>query len=278
MRKFQIIDTHLHANKLTPGFVEPLTGLRAPDTQEQYMLDTIKILEEFNIRAVTSGSPELVQEWRSAAPDRIIPGIFFSDPEEVDLDWIRESIMKGELEVIGEVVTQYEGISPNDPILDPIFSLAEEFDIPVGFHMGLGPPGAAYVGIPKYRASLSNPFLLEDVLVRHPNLRLYVMHAAWPMLDEMIHILYSHPQVYVDVGVINWALPREEFHTYLKRIVQAGFGNRVMFGSDQMIWPQSIPIAIEAVESADFIDEELKTDIFYRNACRFLRLENSEKI
>ena len=69
------------------------------------------------------------------------------------------------------------------------------------------------------------------------------------MLDEMINLLYCHPQVYVDVAVMDWVLPREEFHTYLKRIVQAGFGRRVMFGFDEMIWPQAIPMAIEAVKS-----------------------------
>jgi len=93
------------------------------------------------------------------------------------------------------------------------------------------------------------------------------------MLDAMLHLLCSYPQVYVDTGVIDWLLPREEFHTYLKRIVQAGFGDRVMFGSDQMTWPQAIPRAIEAITSADFLSEDQKRDILYRNAARFLRME-----
>src|SRR3989454_6563092 len=42
-----------------------------------------------------------------------------------------------------------------------------------------GPPGAAYLATPRYRASLSNPLLLEETLIRHPKLRLYVMHAGW---------------------------------------------------------------------------------------------------
>lgn len=59
----------------------------------------------------------------------------------------------------------------------------------------MGQPGAAYTGDPKYRMSLSNPLLLEEVLVRHPKLRLYVMHAGWPMGDAMIGLLYAHPQI-----------------------------------------------------------------------------------
>ena len=49
-----------------------------------------------------------------------------------------------------------------------------------------------------------------------------------------------------------------------------------MFGSDQMIWPEAIELAIEAIESAPFLDEEEKRDIFYNNAARFLRLSEEE--
>ena len=92
----------------------------------------------------------------------------------------------------------------------------------------------------------------------------------------MLALLYAHPQVYIEVGVINWILPRAEFHRYLRRIVEAGFGNRVMFGTDQAVWPDSIRLSIEAIESADFLSEQQKRDIFYNNAARFLRLSDDE--
>jgi len=270
MEHLPIIDMHLHALELSPGMIDALSLSDAPpDTPEQYMRDTIDLLERLNIQGVTSGPKDLVRQWRQAAPDRIIPGILLFRPDEVTLDWIEEAFGKGDLEVLGEIAVQLEGIPPDDPSLEPIFSLAERLDIPVGFHMGVGPPRAAF---PKYRASLSNPLLLEDVLIRHPHLRLYVMHAAYPMLHEMIHLLHTYPQVYVDTGAIDWILPQEEFYTYLRGIVNAGFGNRVMFGSDEMIWPQAIPRAIETIETADFISEDQKRDILFENAARFLRL------
>lgn len=268
MEPSHIIDMHMHASELTPGASEELVGFRSPDTPEAYLRDNLAILEKLNIRAVTSGSKDLVQQWHQAAPERIIPALWFYRPEEVSLDWIEEAFYQGNLVVLGEIMTQLEGIRPDDPTLEPIFALAERLDIPVGFHMGIGPPG-----LPKYRASLSNPLLLEEVLVRHPALRFYVMHSAWPMLEEIIHLLCTYPQVYVDTGLIDWILPREEFYNYLRRIVQAGLGDRVMFGSDQMIWPQVIPRAIEAIMSADFLSEDEKMNILYRNAARFLRLE-----
>ena len=59
----------------------------------------------------------------------------------------------------------------------------------------------------KYRASLGNPLLLEELLIRHPKMRVYVMHAAVPMVDELLMLLYSHPQVYVDISGDNWGVP-----------------------------------------------------------------------
>jgi len=155
-------------------------------------------------------------------------------------------------------------------------SLAEELDIRVGIHIGPGPPGAIHLGNPETRARLHSPLSLEEVLVRHPGVRVYIMHAGWPMLDDLLAVLWAHPQVHVDVAVINWVIPREEFHRYLERIVGAGFGTRVLLGSDQMIWPGTIEIAIESIESADFLSAEQKRDILYNNAARFLRLSEAE--
>ena len=98
------------------------------------------------------------------------------------------------------------------------------------------------------------------------------MHAGWPMIDDLLAVLWAHPQLHVEVGVIVWALPRAEFYRYLQRIVEAGFGSRVMFGSDQMVWPGVIERSIRVIEEAPFLNERQKRDILYNNAARFLRL------
>jgi predicted TIM-barrel fold metal-dependent hydrolase len=85
-----------------------------------------------------------------------------------------------------------------------------------------------------------------------------------------------YPQVYADLGAIDWLRPRETFHDYLRGLVRAGFAKRLMFGSDQMIWPEGIGKAIEGVESASFLTDEQKRDIFFNNAVRFLRLDEKD--
>ena len=55
--------------------------------------------------------------------------------------------------------------------------------------------------------------------------------------------------------------------------MQAGFGKRVVFGSDQMQWPDAIALGVNAIESADFLSAEQKRDILRDNAVRFFRLD-----
>jgi uncharacterized protein len=62
----------------------------------------------------------------------------------------------------------------------------------------------------------------------------------------------------------------------LRRLVEAGFEQRILFGSDQMLWPHTIGLVIETIESAEFLTEQQKRDILYNNAARFLRLSEEE--
>ena len=179
----------------------------------------------------------------------------------------------GNVAVIGEIGTQYVGVSSDSPKLEPLWTAAETLDLPVSIHIGPGPPGTPYLPGMGYRARMSSPLLLEDALVRHPKLRLNLMHAGFPMLDDTLALLYAHPQVYLDVGVIVYTQPRPAFYRYLQALVDAGFGKRIMFGSDQMIWPEAIERSIAVIEQAPFLSADQKRDIFYNNAARFLRLD-----
>lgn len=59
----------------------------------------------------------------------------------------------------------------------------------------------------------------------------------------------------------------------LQPLVQAGFGKRIMFGSDQIQWPDAIARGVNAIESADFLSAEQKRDILRDTAVRFFRLD-----
>jgi uncharacterized protein len=60
---------------------------------------------------------------------------------------------------------------------------------------------------------------------------------------------------------------------YIQRLVEAGFEDRVMFGTDQMEWPKLMAYSISIIQNADYLTPEEKRDILYNNAARFLRLD-----
>ncbi len=245
----------------------------SPETDEQLMRRTLEIFERRNVTGVASGPLRILRQWKDAAPDRILSAYALNLARDtVSPDSLRRALASGRFVALAEVTNQYAGIAPDDPAFDPYLAVAEELDIPVGIHIGTGPPGAPYLGFPAYRARLHSPLGLEEALVRHPKLRVWIMHAGWPMLDDLLAMMWTYPQVYVDVGVIVYALPREEFYRYLRTMVEAGFGSRVMFGSDQMVWPETIERAIRTIEEAPFLTTAQKRDILYNNAARFLRL------
>jgi predicted TIM-barrel fold metal-dependent hydrolase len=271
------IDAGLH----TPGCAHPLSPSA---TGEEVMRDTIAILNRRNIVAMASGEPENIARWRAAAPGRIIRGLDLrvgpgrpgSRFQARSPDEVRALYKAGAFDVLGEIMAQYEGIPPDDPRLEPYWSLAEELDIPVAIHLGPGGGGDAYSGNPEYLAANSNPLRLEPVLIRHPRLRIYIMHAGYPFIDNLLALMEAHPQVYVDIAAIDGTEPRAAFYSYLRQMIDAGFGDRIMFGTDQGAWPELIERCIDAINEAPFLTSGQRRDILYNNAARFLRIGKSE--
>ena len=123
---------------------------------------------------------------------------------------------------------------------------------------------------------MGNPLRIAKVLRKYPGLRIYIENASWPFLEEVTSLMYQYPSVYVDISTILHLTPRPVALRYLKSLIDNGLGKRVMYGSDQMIWPEVIGETIEAIETADFLTEEQKRDILYNNAARFLRLSEEQ--
>ena len=123
---------------------------------------------------------------------------------------------------------------------------------------------------------MGNPFLLEDLLARHPKLKIWVMHAGYPMADEMIALMGANAYVYIDLAGFIWSYPLEEINDYIRRLVQAGFGKRIMYGTDLLVWPKLLETSIGVIENANYLSFEQKRDILYNNAVRFFRLDESK--
>jgi predicted TIM-barrel fold metal-dependent hydrolase len=253
----------------------------SPSTDEALMNETIEVMERVNVFGVVSSvglarDDVVVDAWLTASPERFVAGVRCVIPmPDCSVDVIRELHSAGRLEVLAETVPHMLGIGPDDERLEPYWALAEDLDIPVGIHIGIVPP-FIYLGAQEDRARRASALILEEVLVRHPRLRVYVMHAGYPMLDDMLAVLQAHPQVYVDIAAIVWHIPRAGFYRHLRGLVEAGHSKRVMFGSDNLQYPGLIERSIAVIEEAPFLSEAQKRDILYNNAARFLRLSDEE--
>jgi hypothetical protein len=271
-----VIDMHVHSTQVTPKDLGVLAGA--------------------NVRYLfLAGLAADLRVWAGQADStRYLPSLVFpcdkgqapiggrpcyeGSSDFPDPGWLRGELAAGRIRGLGEVTAQLLGMGPDDPRLEPFWQLAEELDVPVGLHLGPGPPGAAYESgraparLPSFRMAAGDPLRLEDVLLRHRRLRLFVMHAAWPQLDSMIALMYAHPNLYVETGALQAPVvtPRAGYYRHLRGLVDAGFGKRIMFGSD---FKDQLRPGIEAILSADFLTGEQKADILCNNAARFLRLD-----
>ena len=251
-----------------PGCDNPIPG---PATDDEVRDQTIAAMRRLNITGVLSGSPEEVAAWRTEAPDLFIAGRGFSLlGDDISAEQLENEFLGGGFEVLAEVTNQYRGVLADDERFDPYWRIAAERDIPVGIHLGVGPPGMPMLDD---RFRIQTPLRMEPVLNRYQTLRVYLMHAGFPFTDDLKAMLYVYPQLYVDTGVLQVAAPREEYHAFLEELVRAGFGDRIMFGSDQMNWPGLIEEGVNAINDAPFLTYEQKKDILHDNAARFLRLE-----
>jgi len=298
-----IFDVHVHTMKVNPAWASPmcpwfLTSMPGSDpndqggsfmsldcvdplepalSDEEMQEEVIRRIKDFNMTMIAFSDPEILHNWvKAAPPGRIIPGIGISNAKEMTVEAFRDSLTNGFYKVMSEVAPQYQGLSPSDPSLDPYFAVAEELNVPVGIHMGTGGNGMANITQPKYRASLGDPFLLEDLLARHPKMKVWVQHSGYPMLEHMIALMGANAYVYVDISGMIWSYPLDDVHYYIKRMVQAGFGKRIMYGTDFMMWPRLFETSMGVIEHAQYLSEDQKRDILFNNAKRFFRMDDSQ--
>ena len=280
--KEPIIDIHLHAyDFINPGIPASWAGeeyarvLESPSNADEHLRLVLEQMRQNHIvlGLTSSNTLKALMKWQHDAPGLFMGGIQTEGGEPViSTDSLRILYEEGIVQVLGELGFQYYGKEPDTPEWEPYYALAEELGIPVCLHTGLGPPGGPHSFAPDFRTTLGKPSLFEEVLVRHPDLKAFLAHAGWPYITETIALMYIYPNLYTDIGVLTWALPRNAFYAALKQLMDAGFGKRIMFGSDQMLWPEAIGIAVQTLNEAPFLTEEEKRDILYDNAARFLEL------
>ncbi len=280
----KVIDIHVHSYTDSDfGEREPPTdyyGNKGASNAEAHRKATFAEFKKMHVvKAMVSGNPQSVENWVAKDSNHIvIRGLLVYTPTDYGMDTVKfeQMIKDKKIEVFGELAPYYVGATLSDSIWQPYLRICEKYDIPVAVHTGGGDPGGTYSWSPKARLKYGDPYLIEDVLVNYPKLRIYLMHAgAEEWHEHALRLMAYYPQLYTDVAVMLWVEPNTQrtIKDFLRNAKEAGYLKKVMFGSDQMIWPYAIQKSIDFLNSLTFLTKKDKEDILYNNAARFLKLK-----
>ena len=277
--KARRIDVHLHAysvESMTKIFGKDMMGVRAVASDTELIAKTMLELDKNNIRwAVVSGHDELIDKWMAKHPNRLIrsyaPDLGKPDFRTQDHDSLAKQLAKQiankEIRAIGELGLAYNKMPLNEKVLWPYYRVAEG-KVPVFFHTGLGPR--------RNHGEFNNPKFLSDIATAFPKLIIVACHMGEGQHDELIEVMLEHENIYADISVVNW-VSQDLCDTALKMLKEKGLLKRVLYGSDQMIFPELVSRSVMFVEGAGLSDEE-KHAVFWGNAARILGISDSNRL
>ena len=163
-----------------------------------------------------------VADYVAAHPDRLT-GYLSLDPTQPG--W-RDELAHGhqDLGLRGiKLMPMYAGFDPAAPEHADLFAYAEEHGLPLLVHTG-----TTFVSTAPLKYAF--PVHLDEVAMRHPELRMVLAHLGHPFEGECIAVIRKHPHVYADVSALHYR-PFQLWHS-LRLVQDYGVWHKLLFGSD----------------------------------------------
>jgi len=258
IRDFIIVDTHVHLG--------PLSNLYMPSGSNS---NIIKLLKKFGVKkaicathsslsTINFGSvelPSILEEYKD-----FLYGYFVFNPnfEEISLKTLENYLNKNLIAGV-KIHPSWHFCYPFDKKYAKFWDFITERQIPVLTH-------SWDPDVPNKAQKFSDPFFFEDIIKKHPSLKLILAHAGGrgEMLFKVISLLENYTNLYVDfAGDIFVPGLIEE---YVKRVGS----KRLLFGTD-MPWVD-IRFQLANVMNLD-IDENDKRNILGLNAIKLFNLK-----
>jgi hypothetical protein len=255
-----IIDVHTH----TPftGDIEPATG--APRTQEQYF----KEWREAGIVGAVAHTSAIGENFHDLKSQKVVYCGGVGD--EVDVKRIEDRLKTRKYACI-KVYLGYAHYYAYDTRYEPVYRLAQQYDVPVVFHTG-------DTDSTKAKLKFADPLTIDEVAVDHPKVNFVIAHCGNPWIESAAEVAYKNPNVYVECSALLTGnldqMPKEKVDTYVVRPIAWVFGyledpEKMMFGTD---WPLvSMKPYVEAYKRA--IPREHWRAVFHDNAVRVFKLK-----
>jgi predicted TIM-barrel fold metal-dependent hydrolase len=163
-----------------------------------------------------------VAEYVAAQPERLI-GFLSVDPTQPGWE---EELRFGhhELGLQGiKLLPMYAGFRPDEPRLDPLWSYASDYRLPVLLHTG-----TTFIAQAPLECTL--PRHLDTVAARWPEVRIIMAHLGHPYEGECVVVARKHPHVYADISALHYR-PFQLYHS-LMLVQEYGVWDKVLFGTD----------------------------------------------
>jgi predicted TIM-barrel fold metal-dependent hydrolase len=263
-----IIDCHTHINNYH-NEDEDLIHERIELLQAEMRrnrVDIALILTSYKIRPGRPSTEVAVKATRHLGNVFIVAGISYASLNPGELEGLREFLKEGSVRGL-KLYPGYEPYYPADSKLEPVYALAEEFQVPVMIHSG-----DTYT--PKGKVKYSHPLHIDEVAVDHPNVNFIICHIGNPWIRDCMEVVYKNQNVYTDISGLVLGTFSDRFESYmlkqLQEILLYGVeADNVLYGTD---WPISSMESYLRFMDELKIPEPEKRKIYYENAARLFNL------
>jgi len=174
-----------------------------------------------------------------------------------------------------KLMPMYANFQPDDARLDPLWSYAQDRQLPVLLHTG-----TTFIAQAPLQYTL--PRHLDTVAARFPGVRMILAHLGHPYEGECVVVIRKHPNVYADISALHYR-PFQLYHS-LMLVQEYGVWDKVLFGTDYPF--TTVNASVDGVRALNNMLEgtnlpRLNTDaierMIHRDSLGLLGLETTQK-
>jgi uncharacterized protein len=236
----KLIDVHLHCSELEDDLLlryARFNGLKYTLQELLQLMDQNDVEQGLLLSPpLKNGEPvpnSRIIELCLKSKDSLFP-VFTVEPSEksVELATGLAADFKGFVKGF-KIRLGYVDVYAYDPVFNPLYRFAEEFNLPVMFHTG---DTATSTG----SLSHSHPLTIDPLANSHEDLKIVICHFGNPWISDVGELIYKHANVYADIsGLVagDGSKYAEKYTDSLAAklsdaIYFAGGADKVIFGTD----------------------------------------------
>lgn len=201
------------------------------------------------------GIAEFMNAWNRKfaveVPESLHSATFYPEPGAAG--YVRAEIEAGAR--VFKAHMQVGDFAADNPLLEPVWDVLAEAQVPTVLHAGSGPAPGEFTG----------PASVARVLARRPDLPLILAHLGMPEYDEFMDLAEQYENVWLDTTMVFV----DFFDPLPDRVAdRAGeLGAKILFGSDFPNIPYPYAHQVEVLDRLGFGDDWMRA-VLWNNASR----------